>query len=193
MSNASGKPFWQARADEAMDRVTAVAAFTGAIAIAVIMVLTTSDVGRRYLSGGGIHGIVENVEVLIAFAAFLGLAQAQRLGMHVSTSVATDRMPETARRIVQLCGHLAFTGFVAALTYAAGARAWESYKVREYRFGLAETPIWPGRAAFFVGCLLLLTVVLLQLAVLVSALRGDGAERLPAQSTDPAEAEKGVL
>lgn len=123
--------------------------------VVVIMFATCADVFRRTLTGRSVPGVVEGSEVMLVIAVFLGLGYAQREKVHVATSVVTDRLPDAVSRTVRIAGILVAICFLLWLVYATGERAVQSTRTGEYRFGLLQVPIWPGRVAITVGLALL--------------------------------------
>jgi TRAP-type C4-dicarboxylate transport system permease small subunit len=125
--------------------------YIAALSISLMMFGISADVIRRSITGRSIGGVLEASEVLLVFVVFLGLGYAQLTGAHVSTSVLTSRMPRLPRRVVQGIGLTVALVFLAWAIYATGFRAWDAYLIREYRFGLLQVPIWPGRIAVVIG------------------------------------------
>jgi TRAP-type C4-dicarboxylate transport system permease small subunit len=125
--------------------------YIAALSISLMMFGISADVIRRAITGRSIGGVLEASEVLLVFVVFLGLGYAQFTGAHVSTSILTSRLPRLPRRVVQGIGLTFALVFLAWAIYATGHRAWDAFQIREYRFGLLQVPIWPGRIAVVIG------------------------------------------
>ncbi len=125
--------------------------FVAAFSITIMMFAISADVIRRAITGRSIGGVLETSEVLLVFIVFLGLGYTQSTGAHVATSALTSRLQRVPRRVVQAIGLSFALIFLAWAIYATGTRAWDAFQIREYRFGLLQVPIWPGRIAVVVG------------------------------------------
>lgn len=124
--------------------------FAGALVL-VLMALTVVDVTARKLAGQGIPGVIEYAEILLVMVVFFSLASGQVGGVHVKTSVLTSRLGPRARRWVHYPPAVLGMAVVATMIVISAFAAWQSYQSGEYRFGLAQVPIWPARAAVTIG------------------------------------------
>lgn len=134
-----------------------------AAAIMALMLAITADVIGRELRGRSVPGLLEVAEILLAVAVFLGLAVCQHQGGHIRVTLVTDRLPEGAARGVRLVALSLGLALIAALAYATGSVAIDSYLAGEARFGLLAVPTWPGRAAVCVGLIALLGEILVSM------------------------------
>lgn len=126
-------------------------AVIGALAVVVIMLLTTLDVAWRTFAGGSFGGLVEYSQILIVVGVFLGLAHTQLMGRHVTVDLLVTRLsPRTARAVERLalvvC--LIVLGWIFWATLQAGLT---SFRSREFRFGVANVPVWPAKLAIPLG------------------------------------------
>jgi TRAP-type C4-dicarboxylate transport system permease small subunit len=133
----------------------------------LVMGLISSDVLARSLTGRGIPGAIEYSEVAMVGLVFLALGYAQVTDSNVGVSYFLDRLPERARFVVRLIGLLAAMVVVAWMAYLTGLGAIESFLSGEYRFGLAEVPVWPARATIPIGLILLFLVMVVQVVRIV--------------------------
>lgn len=130
---------------------TMIAAYISAIAVVVLAVATTADVLRRATTGKSVPGVIEGTEVVLVFTVFLGLALTQRELGHVSTSVVTNRLPPSIAAVVSAFGLAVVSLFCVWLAEASIVKSVYSTQAGEYRYGLLQVPIWPGRIAVAVG------------------------------------------
>jgi TRAP-type C4-dicarboxylate transport system permease small subunit len=169
-------------ADRWVERVSRTAAAICGASIAVLMLLTCIDVGRRYVTGRSLPGVIEYSEVLLAGVVFLGMGMAQNGGAHVRMEALITRFRPRARAWVE-AGTAAFGAVLTAvLTVATAGEAIDSFQAGEYRHGLAEVPIWPAKMVIPLG-LAILTAELVRTCVrqVLAAKRGEPA---PAAGSD---------
>lgn len=142
-----------------IDRFSAALSGAGAkvaaAGIVMIMLATTGDVARRWVTGRSIPGAVEGSEVVLVIAVFLGLGLAQRQSTHVATAVVTNRVPARIAAAMRSFGLAMVVVFALWVMITTLAKAQHSFQTGEARFGLVQVPIWPGRLAITLGFLLL--------------------------------------
>lgn len=149
-------------------RLSRLGAHVGTCALFLIMATATIDVASRNFFGKSIPGILESAEVILVVGVFLGMAYAQRLKAHVSTSLIVDLFPKSVGRVLRVTGLLAVIVYVALATWKTGERALQSFLTGEVRFGLIEIPQWPARAAIAIGFALLLLELIRDLRRILS-------------------------
>lgn len=120
------------------------------IVIVALTFITVADVISRKL-GTSVPGAVEISEVLLVFTVFLAFGAAQVTGDHVSTSVLTGRLGPKARRWLRLPAAVIGLVTVAIMIIVTFQTALHSIEIGEYRFGIAQVPIWPARIIIVVG------------------------------------------
>jgi TRAP-type mannitol/chloroaromatic compound transport system permease small subunit len=162
--------------DRAVSVLSTAGAVVAALAVVIIMVVTSYDALRRKLTGESIEGVTDWVEVLLVLVAFLGLSQGERVGAHVSTGIVVDLLPRQVGVVLQWIGRLVYLAVVLWLLEACYDRASQSVAIREYSFGLAQVPIWPARVAIVVGyAVLVLEIARGIVAAIAAVLRGHRA------------------
>lgn len=142
-----------------------------ALALVGLVLLTVTHVTLRSLGGRGIAGGIEIVEVVLAAAVFLALAQAQRIDAHVSTSLVTDRLPPRVAALLQSIAYLLAAVFFAWLVFETGRRGIDSWQSGETRVGLRAIPIWPARLIIPLGLAALTLELLVNVADRLAELR----------------------
>jgi len=124
------------------------------IFILVMMVSITADVGGRYLFNTPILGTTELNRTLLVYAVCFALGYTEFRKRHIRVELVLNRLPK-ARTLVeglQLLLALVLMGFA---TYASSVIAYNATVQGEYETGIINFPMWPGRIALAVGCLML--------------------------------------
>lgn len=119
--------------------------------IAIIMVLTTADVIKRFLTGSSIPGVTEFSEVFLVAAVYLGLAFAMRIGAHIGVDIVIMRMRPKMSRIVQIVGMSLAIIVLVWMTIETTGAALHSISINEFRYGLIKVPVWPAKVIVPVG------------------------------------------
>lgn len=135
--------------------VTNVMGLAAGVVILALTFITVADVILRK-AGESFPGAVEVSEVLLVFAVFLALGAAQVSGDHVTTSVLTSRLPPNARRWLRASAAVIGVITVVVMIIVATQAAIYSVQIGEYRFGIAQVPIWPARIIIVVGLIVFL-------------------------------------
>lgn len=158
--------------DRAVHAVSHASSNCAAIALFLIMLMTTVDVVSRNLLDRSVPGLIESSEVMLVIGAFLGLAYGQRSNCHVSTTLLIERLPPRAARVLKLLGLFVVTLYIGFAAVLSALRAWQSFKAGEVRFGLIELVQWPARAAIAIGFALLCAEIVLEIAKTLRAADG---------------------
>lgn len=134
-----------------LERISALLAYVGALALFVLMVLTTADVVGRYLFNAPILGVFEMTEflVLIMIFSFLGYTQSRKT--HVSVDLVLAQFPEKIQTIVELFNHAVCLGLMALITWMGFRRALELLEVGEASPNLG-IPDYPFVFFLVLGC-----------------------------------------
>jgi len=128
-------------------------ASVAAAAIAFMMVATVADVASRYFTGAPIPGVTEVGEVLMVMSVFLGLAFAEyrNAHAHVRVTIVLEKLPPRLAAIISSVSMLLVLATLAWMVWVTTGRALESIEQNEFRFGLVQIPVWPGRVAIALG------------------------------------------
>ncbi|WP_161958547.1 TRAP transporter small permease subunit [Ornithinimicrobium cavernae] len=137
-----------------LDNVSRYAAWLAGASILVLMLMTVADVAFRKSTGAGIPGTLEYTEVFLVASVYLGVAQSERTGMNVRTSVLTSRLNPRHAQWLRVAGGALCVVTLLALLYATGIRAVDSFQQSEFRFGLVHVTIWPVRIILLLGLVL---------------------------------------
>lgn len=157
--------------------------------IAVIMLLTTADVIKRYITGSSLPGVTEFSEVFLVAAVFLGLAFAMRIGSHIGVDIVITRLRPRVSRAVQTIGMVIALVVLTWMAIETIGTAAHSIAINEFRYGLIKVPVWPAKILIPVG----LSALILECVVfLVKLYRPDRSGENPPATTagenPPAEA-----
>lgn len=121
------------------------------LCIMVLIFLTFSDVFWRNLTGRSIPGAYEYSEVILVAMVFLSIAWTQRIDGHVSIDLVVRALPPRAGHWLRSAGIAVAIVVLSWMMIASGKAALFSFLSGEYRFGLAQVPVWPARAAVALG------------------------------------------
>ncbi len=149
-----------------------------ACTIAVMILSITFDATSRYLFNNPIPGVFELNEVLLVICVYMGLAWTQIERGHIRVTAILIRVkPSTRAKLNILAWGLTFC-FVYLLAHQSSIGAFESFKIREFRWGSVQMPIWWAKALVPIGCIMLNTQLILDIWKEIEYLRG----RLPEQN-----------
>jgi TRAP-type C4-dicarboxylate transport system permease small subunit len=129
-------------------------AYLGALALFLMMALTTADVVGRYLFNAPILGVFEITEfmVLILIFSFIGYAQSAK--SHVSVELLAARLPERIQVYVNLFNHAVCLLLMALITWMGVERALELKEAGEASTNLG-IPRYPFVFFLVLGCAVL--------------------------------------
>ena len=125
------------------------------IAAFLMMFLIFADIIGRKFFNSPVEGAYEITESLLTFIIFFGVAYTQLERSHVRVTLFTDRLKPRANTVwLTVVYFIGFLFFVYA-AYCMFCFAWDSWKVREVKWGTVEYPLYPVKAFAGVGMLLL--------------------------------------
>jgi TRAP-type C4-dicarboxylate transport system permease small subunit len=151
------------------NRLEELLCYVSALAVAVMMVITTVEVIARAAFYKSVPGSYEYVSLLFVYLIYLGLAFSQRRDAHITVSIVYDRLPRKARQIVQGIFLLIAFLFFAALTWTSAISTWDNYVLGDTVLGAIEVHTWWARAGVPAGCALFSLRFLTQLCCLVAS------------------------
>ena len=136
-------------------RVAAIiaAALTMALAISI-----TADAVARFVTNRSIPGMVELSETLLVALVFLALGYCAYSGSHIALTLVTGALPGRISAAVKAAAFAFVVVLLIWMLWATGIRALDSFETGEYKFGLAQWPLWPARATIVVGLALTLPI-----------------------------------
>ncbi len=89
----------------------------------------------------------------IAAALFLALPETLRRGEHIRVTLLMQRLPERARRGLELAGLSVGFGLALYLAWFACRLVWVSYVTHDVSQGADATPLWIPQLTMALGCI----------------------------------------
>ena len=141
-----------AAAARLQDRLEELLCYISALAVAVMMTITTLEVVVRGVFYTSVPGSYEYVSLLFVYLIFLGLAFSQRRNAHIAIGIVYDRLPRKTRQIVQGVFLLVAFVFFAAITWTSAVSTWNNFVMGDTMLGAIEIHTWWARAGVPAGC-----------------------------------------
>ena len=135
------------------------------VALVILVGGTVADVVLRWISGRGIAGSTEIAEVLLVVVIYLALADSEMSEQNIRVTLVTSRLPDVPARLFRRIGDFVAILMIAWLTSATTVRAFESWQVNEYRYGVMSVPMWQARIAVAFGFLLLGLIIISRMMI----------------------------
>ena len=162
------------------DRYTVFCTFTAvlaAVTIALMILSTTMDATARYLINSPIPGIFELNEVLLVICVYMGMAWTQIERGHIRVTAFLMRVSDETEVKFNILAWVVTFIFLFILAYQSAIGAWESFQIREFRWGSVQMPIWWAKALVPIGCWMMNIQLIFDIWKDIEFLRG----RLPKQ------------
>jgi len=140
-----------------------VAVYISGICIILITVLLVTDASLRTFFAKPIVGIIDIIEIILAWIVFTAFAHALITGAHVRMTLVVGRLPFRFRPGFDVFGSLIGVVFFALLTFLAVPYFWQSWLIKEVPMSPLATPVWLGKAAMPIGSLLMLAAFIIRL------------------------------
>jgi TRAP-type C4-dicarboxylate transport system permease small subunit len=140
--------------DRAIKGLGVLALGCATVFIGLIMLIGVADMFGTALFSMPVPSALEMSEASLVIVVFTGLAYAQQRRANVTVDILSARFTGTARALslgLALVGALVFFTFV---TWRSGIAAWESIAIDERSSGLTRIPLYPGKIALCLGCLI---------------------------------------
>ena len=140
--------------DGVITRLTRLAFYAGQGMVLLMMLVTTADVGMRWLRGRPISGALELSEFMLAVFSILGLAFVQASGANVRVTVLETRLPVRLQALLATLYNLLALGVMGLLSWQAWMMGQD-----EMRFGTVsdslKIPVYPFLFLLAVGTAIL--------------------------------------
>jgi len=107
-----------------------------------MMLLTTVDVGGRYLFKTPITGVFELTEFMMVCVVFLALAFTQSRKGHIEVDLIVRRFPKTVQRAVSVVNNLFTFLILTLIAWKSFERALEVLRLEEVS-GTLSIPVYP--------------------------------------------------
>ena len=139
----------------------------GAGIIAVMMLLTVSDVvGRRFFNQP-VHGAYELSEYMLVIVAFFSIAYCQFLRGHIRIELVVSRLRQKSQDVINGIMYVFFLATFCLLAWRLCLYAMEDWQSGLVS-GVLEVPTFPFIFVAALGCALLSLVVLMHLLLFLA-------------------------
>jgi TRAP-type C4-dicarboxylate transport system permease small subunit len=131
----------------AVGRLSLLMGALASLCIVMITVSTLAEVFYRYFLGRSFLGVIELVEMLMAFIFFGLMSYTQHLKGHLRLTLFTDLLPKKAQMWLEIATLLLVLVFVGIMAWQAWVEAIIATERQQIRFGAIEYPLWPAKLA----------------------------------------------
>ena len=152
---------------ETIDRVAVAIA---AVALVVMMMLTTVSVIGRYFFNAPIPDDLVISEMLMVLVVFLPFSAVQAQRGHVAVTIFTDWMSNTGKVVLETIGVVVGLGIFTVVTWAVWTDFLLTWEVKAYVEGLLELPEYPARFVAFFGLALFAVRLLIDVVASIHGL-----------------------
>jgi len=133
------------------------------ITIALMMISTTIDASARYIFNHPLPGVFELNEVMLVICVYMGMTWTQMERGHIRVEVFLLRVSPRTRHILNiLCWGVTLI-FVGILCYQTYLGFLDSFRIREFRWGSVQMPIWWAKGLVPLGFLMLMIQLVLDI------------------------------
>lgn len=143
-----------------------------AVTIAIMMVSTTIDATVRFVLNTPIPGIFELNEVILVVCVFMGITWTQMERGHIRVEVVLMRVSPRTRHILNVFSWTVALIFVGILCYQTYQGFQDSFRIREFRWGSVQMPIWWAKGLVPLGLLLMMAQLVLDIWKEINSLLG---------------------
>jgi len=152
--------------------LTRTSLFLGRLALAVMLVLMSSEVVARYAFNHSLGGVDEICGYLLVAMVFLGLAFTASSDEHIRVEIVFSRLGAWKQHLFRAVTMILFLAFCIILTKLSYDFAVVNY-VRDLRSSyMWRTPLWIPVSAMPLGFAMMSVVLAVRLESLLSGLRG---------------------
>ena len=152
-------------------RATLWLAHIAAFFLALIAVVTFSDVVARYVFNAPFNFSVELTELSMGLIVYLSVGLTTHEDGHISVDVVTLRLPDRIRALLSLVTNALALAFLAFLVWRVWLQA-QTLIIKGDVTAVRGWPIWPVAVAMAVGSLFFLTGVFVHLIDAFARLTG---------------------
>ena len=138
------------------------AALASFIVFAMMCLVFTDVIGRK-LFNSPVQGAVELSELALPAVVYLGVAYVQARREHIKLELFSSRISSLANFVQGLFVTFLSLAICLIITFQIGESARVSVSITEHTMGVIDIPVWPAKAAVFVGFLLLSLRLAIQL------------------------------
>ncbi|SDO31031.1 TRAP-type mannitol/chloroaromatic compound transport system, small permease component [Halomonas shengliensis] len=156
-----------------IESLTRRAGWVGAVLIFPLIGALVYEVFSRYVMGRPTMWAFEISYMVMGAIFMLGMANALRVGQHVSVDILSLQLGQRSNALVRLVGYVLFLPILVWLVWELSKYALAAFESNERSGRSAWNPvIWPVFTVWFVGFLLLALQVLAELLKSLAILTG---------------------
>ena len=163
---------WLAKAADFIDRglspLTTVVGKIGSSVIAVMMLLTVSDVVGRRVFGQAVLGAYELSELMLVIVVFFTVGHVELLRRHISIGLVVSQLRQSTQDIIDSIMYVFFLIFFCLLTWQLCLYAVEVQQTNQLISTTLPVPVFPFVAVAALGSALLSLVVLMHLLLFLA-------------------------
>lgn len=161
------------RAINLIESVTRRAGWLGAVLIFPLIGALVYEVFSRYMLGRPTMWAFEISYMAMGAIFMLGMANALRVGQHVSVDILSLQLSKRSNALVRLAGYVLFLPILLWLVWELSKYALAAFESNERSGRSAWNPeIWPVFTVWFVGFLLLALQVVAEMLKSLATLMG---------------------
>jgi TRAP-type C4-dicarboxylate transport system permease small subunit len=134
-----------------------------AVCILLMILSTTIDTTARFLFNNPIPGMFELNEVLLVICVYMGISWTQIKRGHIRVEVFVLKFSARNRYFLNIFAWSVALFFVGILCYQSFYGFLDSYRIREFRWGSVQMPIWWAKGLVPLGCLMLMIQLVLDI------------------------------
>jgi len=139
------------------------AVYISGVGVILLTVLLVADACLRTFFAKPIVGIIDIIEIILAWIVFTAFAHALITGAHVRMTLIVGRLPFRFRPGFDVFGSIIGVAFFALLTVLAVPYFWHSWLIKEVPMSPLATPVWLGKAAMPIGSFFMLAAFIIRL------------------------------
>ena len=156
-----------------IEALTRVAGWLGAILVFPLIGALIVEVFSRYVAGRPTLWAFEVSYMVMGAMFMLGMANALRVGQHVSVDIVTPQLKPRANALIRAVGYVLFLPVLVWLVWELSKYAWSAFDTNERSGRSAWNPVvWPIFTVWFLGFALLALQVVAELLKSVRVLLG---------------------
>lgn len=149
-----------------LDRATEVFTAVAIVTTLVLMLVVVADAVSRYVIGASIVGVYEiSSEYLVVVGVFFALGLAFQTRSLIRISIVIDLLPGPVRRFIDAANRVVSALVCAVLAFAAFRQMLRVFEDHTTSSGVLAYLLWPAYLAVFLGLLLLLLHLVLDVFV----------------------------
>ena len=141
-------------ASQALGAINSALNWVSAMAVLLLMLITTADAMSRYFLNRPVPGAYETSELAMVVVVFLALAATQASKGHIRVELLLRHVPPRLAPAFDVLAYVAGAVLFGLVTWRAGGWAWSSWQIREYAAGPAGVPMYPAKFALVAGAAL---------------------------------------